>query len=187
MDIHALTKEELPEAQALAASLFPWEDEHQDALVAAVSHGQSGGFLAARGLSEVRAWAAKEEERVIGLLSLYDYGQTPDETWLAWYGVSTEVRGRGLGCQLLDWVIATAKRERKAVLRLWTTVEEEYAVALRLYAQRGFRPELQPALPGEDWETVVLSLGLDGKVPTSWSARSKGIPLCGRIVPAVAA
>lgn len=184
--LQPLTQEKLPAVKALAAQLFPWEDEHQDALSAAVGGTDSARFLSTRGLARVRAWHVDERDEVAGLCSLYEYHHSPEEVWLAWFGLSAEVRGRGWGSKLLDEVISLSRREEKSVLRLWTTIEDEYATALQLYARRGFRPELQPALPGEDWQTVVLSLSLRGGVPPPWRGHLTGIGLCGRMVPAAA-
>lgn len=186
-EIQPLTQELLAEAQVLAAKLFPWEDEHYDALAAAANGPTAAAFLSARGLLEVRAWCLVEGSRVVGLASLYQYRNAPDEVWLAWLGLSPEVRGLGLGSQLLDHTIALARAEQKAIFRLWTTIEEEYATALQLYARRGFRPEIQATLPGEAWQTVVLSLALDGSIPRPWRGTLTGAHLCGRrAVPAAA-
>lgn len=185
--IQPLTKESLLKAQALAAKLFPWEDEHQDALAAVVADSDSTGFLLARGLEQIRAWCLMADNRVVGIASLYEYRSAPDEVWLAWFGLSPEVRGLGLGGTLLDGVIALARREHKSVLRLWTTDEEEYATALKLYARRGFKPEIQTTLPGENWETVVFSLALKGGiVARPWRGTLSGAQLCGRVVPVAA-
>lgn len=172
---------DLAEAQALAASLFPWESEHQEALPASVDPACGAAFLSQRGLSRVRTWSALDADRVVGLSSLYEYAACPDEVWLAWFGLAPVARGRGWGSQMLDSTIARCRSERRSVLRLWTTIEDEYAAALALYARRGFRPELQPPLPGENWQTVVLSLSLSGGVPQPWRTRANGTPLCGRV------
>src|SRR5438874_1567814 len=117
-DIHPLTEESLLEAQVLAAKLFPWENEHREALAAAVGGCDAAGFLASHGLQNVRVWCVMDAGRVVGLASLYEYRSAPDEVWLAWFGLAPEVRGLGLGSKLLDRVIALARREEKSVLRL---------------------------------------------------------------------
>ena len=94
---------------------------------------------------------------------------------------------RGKGAELLDWVIAEARAEQKRTLRLWTTNEPEYAKATALYQTRGFRSEIWPALPGETWQTLVFSLGLDGQPPTTWAQRSPQHELCGREAPQLVA
>ena len=187
MNLVPLMPDTLVETQQLAAELFPWEHEHQVALNAAVAPGLHTAFLRDRALASVRFWTSIQCGQVAGLAGLYNYSAQPEETWLAWYGLQANARGRGKGAELLDWVIAEARSEQKRVLRLWTTAEEEYAKAITLYRARGFRTETWTALPGETWQTLVLSLGLDGKEPTPWSQRSPHGELCGREAPQLAA
>ena len=177
----------LVETQHLAAELFPWEHEHQSSLLAAVAPAAHGTFLRDRGLASIRFWTSIQDGHVAGLAGLYNYTAQPDETWLAWYGLQVAARGRGKGAELLDWVIAEACSEQKRVLRLWTTDEDEYAKAITLYRARGFRSEPWPSLPGETWQTLVLSLGLDGCEPTTWAQHSLHHELCGREAPQLAA
>ena len=187
MNLVPLMPDTLVETQQLAAELFPWEHEHQTALNAAVAPSSHAPFLRDRGLASVRFWTSIQFGRVAGLAGLYNYIAQPEETWLAWYGLQADARGRGKGAELLDWVIAEARAEQKRVLRLWTTNEDEYAKAICLYRARGFRNETWSALPGETWETLVLSLGLDGQEPTSWADRSPHSELCGREAPQLVA
>ena len=177
----------LVETQYLAAELFPWEHEHQTALTAAVAPASHAAFLRDRGLASIRFWTSVQAGQVAGLAGLYNYTAEPEETWLAWYGLQADARGRGKGAELLDWVIAEARAEQKRVLRLWTTDEEEYAKAITLYRARGFRSESWNALPGETWQTLVLSLGLDGHEPLGWAQRSPNHELCGREAPQLVA
>lgn len=182
MHVHALTHERLAPAQRLAAELFTWEAEHQHALHAAVAPSECEPFLDERKLQRVRAWVTEDDAGVDGLVCFYDYWDDTHEVWLAWFGVAPRARGAGRGTALLDWAIETARAERKTVLRLWTTMEEEYTAALRLYARRGFRPEVQPPLPGEEWQTVVFSLSLDGSAVPAVGSNHTGTLLCGRTV-----
>lgn len=177
----------LVETQQLAAELFPWEHEHQIALAAAVAPASHLDFLRQHKLSSVQFWTPTREGRVCGLAGLYQYEAQPDEAWLAWYGLQASARGHGEGTALLDWVIAEASAEHKQTLRLWTTDEAEYTKALALYTAHGFRTEPWSALPGETWHTFVLSLGLDGQVPQTWSERSPLGELCGREAPQLVA
>jgi GNAT superfamily N-acetyltransferase len=175
------------ETAQVAAELFPWETEHQIALAAALRPEAHAEFLAARRLERARFWAVRFNGRVVGLAGLYDYRGMAAETWLSWYGLLPVVRGHGFGARLLDHVIASVRGEGRAVLRLWTTVEDEYRAAIRLYEKRGFTTEEYPALPGEDWRTLVMSLGLDGTTPIPWLSIRDRPALCGRVVPTAAA
>jgi len=187
MNLVPLMPDTLVETQRLAAELFPWEHEHQAALLAAVAPTVHAAFLRDRGLASVRFWNSIHDGQVAGLAGLYHYAAQPDETWLAWYGLRPAARGRGKGAELLDWVITEARAEKKRVLRLWTTDEEEYAKAITLYRARGFSSEAWSALPGETWHTLVLSLGLDGHEPLTWARRSPSGVLCGREAPQLVA
>jgi len=177
----------LVETQYLAAELFPWEHEHQIALTAAVAPAAHATFLRDRRLASIRFWTSLQTGQVAGLAGLYNYAAQPDETWLAWYGLQANARGRGKGAELLDWVIAEARVEQKRTLRLWTTDEPEYAKATALYQTRGFRCETWASLPGETWQTLVFSLGLNGQPAMTWAQRSPEHELCGREAPQLVA
>lgn len=188
MNFQPLDVEHLAATQQVAAALFPWEHEHETALAAAIAPSQHPRFFASRRLASVRCWTAHVGPGpVCGLATLYEYLAQPDEVWLAWYGLLPTARGNGRGAKLLDWLIAQIKAEGRRTLRLWTTDESEYSRATQLYAKRGFVPEEYPAAPGEDWRTIVFSLGLDGHAPIPWSAVLDRGELCGRELPTVAA
>jgi GNAT superfamily N-acetyltransferase len=188
MNFQPLVAEHLSATQKLAAELFPWEREHAAALSAAVAPVEHAAFCSCRRLSSVRCWTAHiERGPVCGMATLYGYRGQPDEIWLAWFGLLPHARGFGNGAKLLDWLIGATRAEGRHTLRLWTTDEEEYARATQLYVRRGFVPELQPSLPGEDWRTFVFSLGLNGHAAIPWSSVLDRGELCGREQPAVAA
>lgn len=187
MNFQPLTSERLSATQSVAAELFPWEREHETALAAAVDPQQHLTFFLDRRLASVRCWTALDPAgAVCGLGTLYGYTAQPEELWLAWFGLTASARGNGAGALMLDWLIARAKHDGHRTLRLWTTDEAEYSRATQLYLRRGFAVEDHPALPGEDWRTLVFSLGLDGSRPQPWSAIADRGELCGREVPALA-
>ena len=188
MNFQPLDAPRLAAAQQVARELFPWETEHEAALSAAVHPASSTAFLDSRQLASVRCWTVQTATLpVAGLATLYGYRAQPDEQWLAWFGLLPEARGCGAGGELLDWLIASVRAEKRRTLRLWTTKEAEYARAIALYLRRGFTVETEPALPGEDWETLVFSLGLDGHPAIPWSSVMNRGELCGREIPALAA
>jgi GNAT superfamily N-acetyltransferase len=187
MKIEPLRPAVLEETQLVAAGLFPWESEHHTALAAALFPEAHAGFMSSRRLEDVRFWTASLDGRVAGLAGLYDYRGMPSETWLSWYGLLPVARGRGHGARLLDWIINVTREEGCAVLRLWTTDEEEYRRATQLYEKRGFTTEQYPALPGEDWRTLVMSLGLNGSTPVPWLSLADRPELAGRVMAPAAA
>ncbi len=183
MKIEPLHPALLADTALVAAELFPWETEHQTALNAALNPAAHAGFLSSRRLERVRFWSARFNGRVVGLSGLYDYRGMPTETWLSWYGLVPAVRGHGFGSRLLESAIGCARDEGRAVLRLWTTVEDEYLPAIRLYEKRGFTSEDYPPLPGETWRTLVMSLGLNGTTPIPWLSLKDRPALGGRVTP----
>ncbi len=188
MNFQPLNAERLAATQAVAAELFPWEREHHTALAAAVTPATHRGFYSAHRLASIRCWTVHlGAGPVAGLATLYGYDAQPDEVWLAWFGLLESGRGLGNGAKLLDWLISAARAEGRHTLRLWTTDEAEYARATQLYLRRGFVAEEHPALPGEDWRTLVFSLALDGHAAIPWSAVLDRGELCGREAPVLAA
>jgi len=187
MRIEQLEPAVLEETQRVASELFPWEHEHHTALRSALFPEAHEGFLEARRLNAARFWIARFEGRVAGLAGLYDYRGMQSDVWLSWYGLLPVARGRGHGGRLLDWVIRTARDEGRSVLRLWTTVEDEYRLAIHLYEKRGFTAEEYPSLPGETWRTIVMSRGLTGATPIPWLSIADRPGLCGRVAPLAAA
>lgn len=187
MTIESLQAESLLAAQQVAAELFPWEAEHQQALPAAVYPERHPAFYRDRGLEAVRCRVVRHADQVAGLAALYSYARQPDDIWLAWYGLRPFVRGLGLGARLLDLVTEEARREGRSVLRLWTTDEAEYQKAVQLYHRRGFICEQAPSAPGETWKTLVFSLGLNGQAVRPWGSLGRAQDLCGRELPALAA
>jgi len=187
MKIEPLQPAVLEETRRVAAELFPWESEHHTALEAALFPEAHAEFLSSRRLECARFWTASLAGRVVGMAGLYDYRGMSSETWLSWYGLLPVARGHGYGTRLLDAIIKTTREEGRAVLRLWTTDEDEYLAATRLYEKRGFTAEEYPALPGETWRTLVMSLGLDGAAPIPWLSLANRPELGGRVVPLAAA
>jgi GNAT superfamily N-acetyltransferase len=183
MNLEPLHAETLRATQQVAAELFPWEHEHQEALPASLCPRDYHGFYLSRGLDSVRCWTALSGATVGGMAMLYSYQARRDELWLAWFGLKAGVRGKGTGARFLDWVISQARNEGRKALRLWTTDEDEYKAAINLYTRRGFSAEITAPLPGESWNTLVFSLGLDGRAPTSWASIPNHGELCGREMP----
>jgi GNAT superfamily N-acetyltransferase len=80
------------------------------------------------------------QKEVIGVTGLY---QTPKDKkhayWLDWTCVDPDIRGKGLGKQLLNFAIDRAKSYRIPYLRLYTSDLPDYAIAIRLYESLGFK------------------------------------------------
>ncbi len=185
MNLEPLHADTLRATQFVASELFPWEHEHQEALIASLAPREHAAFYDSRALDTVRCWNAIHQGEVGGMAMLYGYRAQLDEVWLAWFGLLPFARGCGAGTQLLDGIINNARKEGRRVMRLWTTDEAEYSAAVRMYTRRGFRGEVAAPLPGETWNTMVFSLGLEGQAVQPWATLRNRRELCGREVPEV--
>ncbi|HEY6900842.1 MAG TPA: GNAT family N-acetyltransferase [Puia sp.] len=82
-----------------------------------------------------RVWIAETEGRIIGFLALV---HRPNETaQLRYFLLLPEYRGLGLGKRLMDSFMTFARAAGYKHLYLWTTNEQETAIAL--YQRHGFQ------------------------------------------------
>ena len=86
-------------------------------------------------------WVAiNEDEEVCGTIGLYVYSKDKSEaSWLSWFCVDEEQRGKGIGKILLEFSISEAKRSGKRFLRLYTSDDPSEATAQELYEKYGFK------------------------------------------------
>lgn len=91
------------------------------------------------GIDELYYWIALNDETVVGLVGLYTQSNDfKNQVWLGWYGVDNNCRRLGLGGALLDFAIKEAYTLGFETLKLYTTNTYEYAMARKLYEQKGF-------------------------------------------------
>jgi len=81
-----------------------------------------------------RIWIVEAEGRRVGSLVLLDRGSAAQ---LRYFILRPEVRGQGLGSQLMTTFLAFARAKGYTSVYLWTT--EERAIAVNLYERFGFR------------------------------------------------
>jgi N-acetylglutamate synthase-like GNAT family acetyltransferase len=80
-----------------------------------------------------RVWAAELGGRMVGFLLLMHRGE---EAQLRYFLIEPELRGRGLGRKLLGLALGFARERGYRGVYLWTTAEQEGAIAL--YESFGF-------------------------------------------------
>ena len=146
MKIVPLSKENLEETISLALKVFP--------LDAAGKNPPERGFRKSLSneanlkswkgpehiLSRLNYWILLDEkDKVIGVTGLYGYKEIPEEVWLAWFCLDPNVRGKGLGRQLLEWTMTKAKEEGYKVFRLYTSTDPNEAPAQKLYESIGLK------------------------------------------------
>ncbi len=87
-----------------------------------------------------------------------------EEGELANIAVRDDLRGRGIGSELLDWMLGVA--EKAGVRNLYLEVRESNEGALRLYRGRGFEEigvrKAYYERPREDARVLKVSLGSGG-------------------------
>ena len=98
-----------------------------------------------------------------------------EEGELANIAVRDDLRGRGIGSDLLDWMLDVA--DRSGVQTIYLEVRESNEGALRLYRGRGFeeigvRKEYYDR-PREDARVLKLALGADTKEGVSKASLEK--------------
>ena len=77
--------------------------------------------------------------RVLGTTGLYRYSKDSHQaSWVAWFCVDPEARGRGVGQALLEHTVERARRAGFRLIRLYTSTDPNEAAAQRLYERNGF-------------------------------------------------
>lgn len=82
-----------------------------------------------------RLWIAQVEGRVVGSIGIV--GREEHTAQLRWFLVDPEVRGRGLGRQLIAEALAFCRGTENGSVFLWTV--HVLTAAARLYTAAGFR------------------------------------------------
>ncbi|MDA3624885.1 GNAT family N-acetyltransferase [Saccharopolyspora oryzae] len=82
-----------------------------------------------------RLWIAERDGEVVGTVGLTDEGAGTAQ--LRWFLVSPEVRGAGVGRQLIGALLDHAREREFKQVRLWTVGQLE--AAAHLYLDAGFR------------------------------------------------
>jgi GNAT superfamily N-acetyltransferase len=91
------------------------------------------------GVHNCHYWVAlNSQQEVIGVTGLYQVPKDAHAYWLGWTCVDPDVRGQGVGKQLINFAIDTAKISGISYLRLYTSDLPDYAIAVQLYERLGF-------------------------------------------------
>jgi GNAT superfamily N-acetyltransferase len=86
--------------------------------------------------------AFNDEGKPVAVTGHYRIEGHESDAWLGWTGVLPEFAGNGTGATLVREAFADAARRRPTeTLRIWTTREDKYDTARRLYTRLGFTEE----------------------------------------------
>ncbi len=86
-------------------------------------------------------YIAKRNGVAAGITGYYSIEGHEDEAWLGWMGVLPPYRRGGIGHELVQQGFAKAAEKNTRTFRIWTTLEDDYANARRLYTNMGFLQE----------------------------------------------
>jgi len=104
-------------------------------------------------VSYLKYYVAIDEKfsKVIGTTGIYEFWKDKKEaSWLAWFCVDPEYRGKGIGSKLLAYIIKKAKKRKKKFLRLYTSPNPAEEKAQILYKNRGFKEFKREKVSGKD-------------------------------------
>lgn len=140
MIIKPLSFDRLEESNTLRNRVFKYLSlEEKQTLNASLDPQNHSSILAKLALMSLEYWVAIYENKVVGLIGLYEEtSDHEDSIWLGWYCVDEKYRGLTIGKKLINFAIEEAKKKNKYFLKLYTTLHDEYAVARDLYEKLGF-------------------------------------------------
>lgn len=133
VNIRKLSRRTLPQASALADSVFPSEPTPPSQLFEESLSGKNPGKL----LFEYYV-ALDSTGAVVGTSGLYELKRNSKTGWLGWFCVAPHKRGLGIGQSLLDHTIKQAREKGKSFLRLYTSTSPHEAAAQKIYEKNGF-------------------------------------------------
>lgn len=154
-----LSKDNLEEGLSLGRKIFPDDFETLEL-----------GYRASLNLVDPR-WKTRkildyflvydDKNKLVAITGFYQWTKhSEDEVWLGWYGVDSEERGRGIGRQVLNWTIKSAKERGYKKFRLWTTACPAEAVAQKLYEDVGLKIYSTEKKPEEEYEIMYREINL---------------------------
>ena len=135
----------IPQAKALVARVFKHQDlterlsfwvyKHRDKSLMKTVLKMFGS------MAVYQYWVALNQHREIcGTTGLYsEKADLHEALWLSWFCVHPDMRGQGIGKQLIEFSIEEARRRNAKYLRLYTSDDPNEAAAQFLYEQYGFK------------------------------------------------
>ena len=130
-----LDNDMIPQAKALVAKVFTSQDFVEGISFWVYKHRANPLIKLAMKLygamSVYRYWVALNENGdIIGTTGLYSEKDDFHEAiWLSWFCVDPDVRGQGIGKQLIEFSIEMARSYGKKYLRLYTSDDPNEAAA----------------------------------------------------------
>lgn len=89
---------------------------------------------------ELANWLVLLGGKVIGIVGLYSYHEYPKTSWLGWFGVLEEERGKKYGSTIFDFWIDYSRKQGYSEARLYTDKLSNQS-ALQFYEHKGMLRE----------------------------------------------
>lgn len=110
---------------------------------------------------KVKFYLAIYENKIIGIVGYYtNKSDYLESDWLAWFAVDPLYRRKGVGKQLLEFIINNSKKRKKQFLRVYTSDEAEKKEAQLLYEKEGFKLIKKELSPNKDYMIFFKELNL---------------------------
>jgi GNAT superfamily N-acetyltransferase len=106
-------------------------------------------------------WSVVSKDRIEGSIAIDGTLVKKKGAHLRWYIVSDEIRGKGMGSQLLERALAFCQKRNYKQVYLWTFAGLE--AARHLYEKAGF--ELVEEKSGARWGTTVKEQRFELQIP----------------------
>ncbi len=138
-----LSTENLNEALELAVEVFGESDRESISAVYNKSLGliPETAYTACEQVTRRNYFLALLDGVPAGVTGYYSFENHEDDAWLGWLAVSPNFQKRGLGTLLTEASFDAAVKAGVKNFRIWTTLEEEYDSARRLYNRLGYVQE----------------------------------------------
>lgn len=113
-------------------------------------------------LKWLQYWLAVDaSDKIIGSVGLYERNEDGGEAyWVAWFGVLPEMRRKGVGKKLLEFVIEITRNAGKKYLRLYTSTSPQEETAQMVYEKNGFKETGREKFPHKRNTTIYRELEL---------------------------
>ena len=144
MPIISCSHELMGQAEALVHSVFPRMSVVEKLSFLAIKQPKSivaRLLMSFAGVRNIDAFDVYVDDagRVLGTTGLYRYTKDANHaSWVAWFCVDPEARGRGVGQALLEHTVEKARSAGFRLVRLYTSTDPNEAAAQRLYERNGF-------------------------------------------------
>lgn len=103
----------------------------------------------------------KGSNKVVGTTGLYAYtGDSNKRFGTGWFCVDPTYRGKGIGKLLLDFTIDKARKLKRKILHLWTSMDPIEQTANKMYEKRGFVITKRERLPDQQSDIIYMELKL---------------------------